>query len=96
MINKLKKILYLVFPIFTIQFKEFWDIIKESEYIKTWFLGLLAIGLILIMSIIIFSFIFWNLPDLSSMLLMEDGGWFLRALFVLYSFLVLFVTRDEL
>ena len=96
MINKLKKILYSVFPIFTIQFRGLWNMIKESEYIKTWFLGLLAIGIVLIVVITIISFISWSIPNPSSMFSTEDGGWFLRAMFVLYSFIVLAVTIDEL
>jgi hypothetical protein len=96
MINKLKKVLYSVFPIFTVELRGIWNIIKESDYIKNWFLGLLAIGIFLTAVITIISFISWSIPNPSSMGLLEDGGWFLRAMFVLYSFIVLAVTRDEI
>lgn len=94
--NKLKKILYLAFPIFTVELRGIWNMIKESDYIKTWFLGLLAIGVFLTAVITIISFISWSIPNPSSMFFTEDGGWFLRTMFVLYSFIVLAITRDEL
>jgi hypothetical protein len=96
MINKLKKVLYSVFPIFTVELRGIWNMIKESDYIKNWFLGLLAIGIFLTAVITIISFISWSIPNPSSMFLTEHGGWFFRAMFVLYSFIVLAVTRDEI
>lgn len=96
MINKLKKVLYSVFPIFTVELRGIWNMIKESDYIKNWFLGLLAIGIFLTAVITIISFISWSIPNPSSMFLTGDGGWFFRAMFVLYSFIVLAVTRDEI
>ena len=97
MINKLKKILYSVLPIFTIQFKEFWEIFKDSwlkEYITNWLTGLLAISILFLMIIITTSFVFWQIPRFDSISVMGDGAWFFRALFVFYSVLVLGTMRD--
>lgn len=97
MINKLKKILYSVFPIFTIQFKEFWEVFKDSwlkEYITNWLTGLLAISILFLMIIITTSFVFWQIPTFDSIFVIGDGAWFFRALFVFYSVLVLGTMRD--
>lgn len=65
MINKLKKILYSVFPIFTIQFKEFWEIFKDSwlkEYIINWIFGFLIIMGVLLAVLLLASFVVWRMP----------------------------------
>ena len=96
--NKVKQILYSVFPIFTIQFKEFWEIFKESwieRYITAWVTGLLIIGLLLIILITIGSFVFWTMPTFSLEPVEGGGAWFFRALFVAYSVFIMGMIEND-
>lgn len=96
--NKIKQILYSVFPILGFQFKEMWETFEESwigKYIVTWVTGLLIIGLLLIILITIGSFVFWTMPTFSLEPVEGGGAWFFRALFVAYSVFIMGIIEND-